>query len=482
MGNSTYFNFSTIICCLLFTILLSFIYFSKKNMNNIDNKVYKQLLLWNYIELFSTLLGQIMIFRDNPSGFIFALKLYFSSTCCWLLCLLLYTIIVTNEERKNIYDFFNSKKPLFLFFAFVIVIYTLEILLPIDDYKLVNGELSEMYGYSVYLYYGFITFSLIGALISTFLNRKKVKSKRLLPFYLTFIFCVITLIFYIMVPQYIVLQLFFTLVIYLMFFTIENPDLKLVNELTLAKNEAEKAANAKSDFLSSMSHELRTPLNAIIGLTQLIDEEDSINEIKKDNRDVRIASEKLLELVESILSINTIDSNNVEVVNEEYSIRELIDNVNTIAKSRIGSKEIDYKVSISNDVPDCLYGDRLKIRTIILNLVSNAIKYTDSGCVQLDIDCFINRDKCNLRITVSDTGCGISDDELNHIFEKFYRSVEKRDSAISGTGLGLSITKSLIDLMDGKIIVDSNLNNGSTFTVTLNQGIVNKEVENTEIL
>ena len=229
-----------------------------------------------------------------------------------------------------------------------------------------------------------------------------------------------------------------------------------------------------------MSHELRTPLNAIVGLSQVVINTTSESETRRDVQEILNSSNNLLELVDGILDINQIDSNNLEINNSNYKMNDLINDIIKMTDRRIENKNISFKANVSPDIPEILYGDKGKIKTIILNLLTNAFKYTNEGFVELDVNCFNIKDKCNLRITVSDTGIGIVPEDIDKIFDKFYRSEENKDSNIDGTGLGLSITKSLVELLDGKITVNSNYGEGSTFTVTISQNIVSDN--NTEIL
>ena len=481
MGAFVYINLSTMICCFVFTIFLYFIYFTKNNMDNIENKIYKHLLIWNGLVLIPFLIYQLSILNEASTGvFNIINKVYSGTLATWLIIFTFYIIIVTNEHRKKWYSFFNKKSTFRWFYVFIIIFNIVMNLLPINDMVLENNEFQSVSGPAIVLFYTVIMVSIIVSLVTIIINKKNVVKKKIIPFYCLGPLILIAALVVVVIPQYAVIQLFITLTCYLMYHTIENPDAKLVSELTLAKTQAEKASQAKSDFLSSMSHELRTPLNAIVGLTQMLEMTDDWNEVREDAKDIKKSSTNLLELVDTILSVNSIDNGNVEIKNGNYNPYELFDHIVKVNENRIGNKEIQFKVDISNDLPNTLYGDKDKVKTIIDNLLSNAIKYTDAGYVELVVNCFVVKDKCNLRISVSDTGKGIKDEELEHLFDKFYRSQDNIDSDISGTGLGLSITKSLVDLFEGKINVNSTYGEGTTFFVTFSQGIVNNSVEPAE--
>ena len=228
-----------------------------------------------------------------------------------------------------------------------------------------------------------------------------------------------------------------------------------------------------------MSHEIRTPLNAIVGLSEIINKTDDIKEIHEDSKDVVNASYTLLEIVNSILDISKIEAGKMEIVKVNYNPKDEIKKLAKLLETRIGSKSLKLNVNIDKNLPSAFYGDLNKIKQIISNLLSNAIKYTDSGSVDLNVIAHNKNNICNLEITVKDTGRGIKEEQLSHLFTKFDRLEEDKNTSIEGTGLGLAITKSLVEMLGGTISVDSSYGVGSTFTVLvpeeISTAIINEE-------
>ncbi|MDE5538991.1 MAG: response regulator, partial [Bacilli bacterium] len=264
----------------------------------------------------------------------------------------------------------------------------------------------------------------------------------------------------------------------IMFFTIENPDLNHIKELNFAKDQAEKANKAKTEFLSSMSHEIRTPLNAIVGFSECMIEAKDLNETKGFAQDIVDASHNLLDIVNGILDISKIEANKMEVIPKEYNPREVFNSLSKLVKPRIGEKPIEFKTYMSPDLPGVLKGDMAKVKQVVLNLLTNAAKYTNKGEIIFNVNC-VNRtdtNTCLLYISVKDTGRGIKKEDMEKLFQKFERLDEDKNTTVEGTGLGLAITKSLTEMMGGRINVFSKYGEGSTFRVYLEQDIISMDI------
>ena len=210
----------------------------------------------------------------------------------------------------------------------------------------------------------------------------------------------------------------------------------------------------------------------------LLDEENLSEDGREAVKDLNTASNSLLEIGTGILNISQIESGKIDLIEKEYSPVETFDELYNLLKGRIGNKSIDFTTNYADDLPKKLYGDKAKIKEIVTNLLTNAIKYTDEGKINLAVKCINNKDTCKLIISVSDTGRGIRKEVMDKLFEKFTRDTDVTDSTIDGVGLGLAITKSLVEIIGGTITVNSVVGKGSVFTVVFLQKIVDDGVEN----
>lgn len=267
--------------------------------------------------------------------------------------------------------------------------------------------------------------------------------------------------------------LFVILIIYL--FTAEEKA-EESDQLRIAKQEADQANRAKSDFLANMSHEIRTPINTVLGMDEMILRETDNPAILEYAHNIQNSGTALLSLINDILDFSKIEAGKLELVPIEYETADMISDLVNMVKERARQKGLEFHVDVDETIPCRLYGDENRLKQCILNMLTNAVKYTHEGSVTLSITSQIiwSQETC-LKIHVKDTGIGIRQEEIPKLFAPFERIDEKRNRNIEGTGLGMNITMRLLSLMDSQLEVESEYGKGSDFSFTVLQNIVNMD-------
>lgn len=455
---------------LIYTFLLSIVFFSKERINKKENNIYSYLLI-ETVALLS--FGIILYFMMKSSSYTMKMimnKLYLFFNLLWTYLFTLYILSTLYSEKL-----FNSKSStirniLIGFFQFILIM-VLPLNFTIND----NGAMFA-YGISTIVTY-FLSFIYVIILIYVLLSKIKfAKQSKYIPLYLFFVLGTFCTIIQAINPALFLVVPLEALLTAVMYFTIENPDAKMIEQLNKARDEAVKANQAKTDFLSSMSHEIRTPLNAICGFSNSLLESDGVStEAKGDVKNIIMASDTLLELVNGILDISKIEANKLEIIDSVYSFKKMYEELILLTKARIGEKPIEFKHSYDESIPEFLYGDGIRVKQVIINLLTNSAKYTKDGYIDFRINSIQKNNIIRLIISVEDSGIGIKKESIDKLFTKFERLGVEKQTTTEGTGLGLAITKKLVEMMGGKIVVQSIYGKGSIFTISLDQRMLTNE-------
>ena len=451
----------------LLSFVLLVIYFSKKRVHLFENSIY---ILMIFSILMDSALVSLLFYNYytnyNVSLVSLLNKLDYVFLIIWSSSLMLYIFVITYKERKRFKRLLKkvSTSVIVLDIIMFVVVFNSKIDLIIKDsiHQTAQGE-------AVILSIIFCLFYILVSLLIVLFNLKKINIKHL-PVFVIIFTAILIAIFFSVNPYLIIISIGLTIDNFIMYFTIENPDIKLINELELAKDNLENANLVKSEFLRSMSHEIRTPMNQIIGCASVIEMEDNLSEESKDVlNDLVNSTNSLLDVCNGIINVSQIESGNVDILISGYNPKEVIEDIINLNKKRLTNKDVEI-VSNYSELPDVVYGDKDKVKQIVSNLLSNAIKYTDKGKIEVSVSSSVKKDKCDIEIVVKDTGKGISEENIDLIFNKFGK-LEKNSDTL-GLGLGLFITKNLVNILGGNISVTSELGKGSEFKVFLHESLV----------
>lgn len=458
---------------LIYVVILSVVYFLKRKYNFLESKVYKSLLVSTIVAILLDICS-IYVLKCGLYSKIIVLavsKLYFISLFVWLIIFIFYVLLNKTDVKYD--NFGDLIKQSALCKGWILISFILLILLLVSDIGYTSEPIAY-FGNSVVVVYALGILGSLFLLVMLLINSKKVSSYKNWAILFSIIILVITFFVQMNYSGILILGSGVALITMLIYFTIENPDIKYIEELNVLKETAEEANKAKTNFLASMSHEIRTPMNAIIGLSQSIMANDDIpKSISEDIKNINKAGDTLLEIVNNILDITKIEEGKTTLNNKPYNLADVVAELNNIVNISLGEKPIKYSVTTIGNIPALLMGDEVKVYQILMNLLSNAVKYTQKGTIRLVIESKTFGGKANLTFKVIDTGMGIKKAYHDKIFQKFER-LDQEQKTIQGTGLGLSITKKLLDMMGGKISFESVYQKGTTFTVELEQAIVDK--------
>ena len=448
-------------CCFLFLIILASFYFSKQRVNSLDNKFFSRLIVINIIGIFIDIAGYFS-FRELGTDSIINImisKVYLFYYLTYTFGFMLYVISIAH---KGIGKYL---KIIVLLYALVGAIM---MMLPVSLYF--DNNVGYSYGPSVNFAYVLILgfgFVMLGSL---FKNMRKVPVKKYIPLY-TFIF--MTIVSFIIQknnPEVTILLLSNSLVTFLIYFTIENPDVKVINELNRNKDILEKNNEDRSNFLFKMTQEVRKPVSNIENLANMIDTEKEYVKLEDIVSAIKSNTRQISYIVNDVLDVSDVDVRKIKIENNKYDARRLFDEINLFIKDKV-DVNVTYNSSISSELPKYLNGDNIKIKQAIMSILINSAENTKRGFIDLNVSVMVKYDMCRLIITVEDSGCGMNIWKINDILTLDKPLDETDEKRLENMDVDLNITKKIINIIGGSMMIKSEVDKGSEFIVVIDQKI-----------
>lgn len=466
-----------------YLFLLIGVFSKKQKEKTLENSVYKVFLIITFIMLLlDGISNYLLFFPQYEKITLILLKAFIVSTIIWCTWFIIYVTSLKKDGVKTIKELLENNAYYYVLFVITIILCAVCIYLKSDVF--VDSEKFISYQFGQDLYFSYIVNIIYIGLLGIYLisKRKDIEFNKKIAIF-TFIFLgLIAIVLQWVFKDLSIVSSIMAFVMSLIYFTMENPDLKIITELEKDKEEANEASKAKTDFLSNMSHDIRTPMNAIIGFSESLLTEDLPQGQKNEVQSIYDAASTLLEIINNILDVSRIESGKEEKKEKTYEVRKIIMQLSSVITAKVDQNKVSFNININKDVPKFLIGDELKIYQILMNLLSNAVKYTDEGHIDFNITSENVGDMATLKFVVADTGIGIKESDYDKLFIKFSRIHNQENyKSIEGTGLGLVITKKLVELLGGTIEFTSKYKEGTTFIVTLPQKIDYSAIENAEV-
>lgn len=450
----------------IYIVLVTMMYFNKKRISTYENKIYGHLLLVSVLQIIMGLLGFITIYY-YPNALLIKRIInvaYLFSLICWALIFTLYVISISFNNKQN-------KKIDFIIFAIFLIVFLIISALPMGYYNINNFVYTS--GSAVSFTYFMSFLCILTIIFCVIKNRKNLLSKKYIPVASFFLIGIVALIFQINNPKLFLISPMEMIVTIIMYFTIENPDVKMLTEVYRAKEISDNANEEKTMFLFNVTKEIKTVTNSINSHTDTILEETSnknINVAVVNDNAMEIKSDiaQFNTMTNELLDISSIDAANIKVYNTKYNIKLILKQIITTYKDKCNN--IEFRSNIASDLPEYMYGDSINLKKILISLLDNAIKYTNNGYVELNVSCVKKQDICRLIISIEDSGIGIKSEELDKVFNKNKEELN-RDNLKNN----LYTIKKILTIMGGAIITNSTYGKGTTMKVILDQKIVPDE-------
>ena len=460
---------------LIYIILLIIIYFTKKHLSSIENTIFSILIVINCIGLILDIASIFTIINMDslPLINVIITNLYLIYLLTWISLLTLYIYTISFKDNGNNKSF-NNKFKIVLKFEIIMYIISVIIVFALPLYYFYQDNIIYSYGPSSIFLYVISSLYILSWIYCMIKNFKNIKNKKYLPMFAYMTIGIVVIIIQGSNPSVLLMTSMESFIVFLMYFTIENPDLQMLKEFHKARELAEESNKEKTEFLFNISNQIKTPINKIIETSEKALNENDVIEIKNDVRTIKGNSNNLLNLVNNVLDISDEEIRQIEIRGNKYNIKRLFETINKKYEKNI---KVEYRFKYDNSIPEYLYGDSMRIKQIMNILLENAIEYTNVGYIETSVNSIIKSNICRLVITVEDSGKGMDTEEIKHLFDKEKIYEDEVLKEIDDTKNNLSMLKAIVNLMNGNVLVESNIGVGSKFTVIIDQKVLEEKTK-----
>ena len=458
-----------------FMIILIIIYFSKSMFNDIRTKLYKLMIVDAALYIATELIPMFSLKYGNSKFLVeFSWRIHWVFGIAFLWLFFDYCIVMIKKPQiNNVFKLFTSELVYTISSAlFVLFELAYFFLLKYDGLNL--NDMNYLPGRTAIYVIIFTLLTIAIILFFLFKNKDNTTSQEKRAVIIVILIFIGSVICQLMMKDISIIPFGFCLFMYSLYFNYENPDLAIISEISNAQGDIEKSNQTKTDFLSNMTYEIKVPMNLISSLCDELVNMSVFDEklVRDDIEQIQTSGNNLLDIINNILDVSKIESGKDALQEREYPINDMLVNIINIAKSKIGAKPIKLAVNIDQNISSVLYGDSAKLYQALINIMGNAVKYTEVGRITFTVTSTKSSGIEHLQFKISDTGTGIKEEDQDKLFSKFTRLDNAVENEIEGSGLGLVITKQYIESMGGKIWYETQYRVGTTFYIDVSQKIV----------
>ena len=461
----------------VFCILLMIIYFPKKKVQSLENKIYGIIIVVNFISCLADIYSFILVSRGvesyNPV-YLLTLKTIFSCLLGWIYFFTVYILIVTIRDKVKEESLKMLIKDSILFFLLIVAVDVF--FLPITVTKSEAGLLLPT-GAAVSLIYGFVAICVVVMFVIFFKNIRHLANKKFIPLYLLIVMFGVIVLVQNLFPDLIIIDPAFVFITFVMYFTIENPDVKMIDELNKNRILINQTMEDKSNFLFLASSQLKRPIDEIVELADSSINLKNVDALQENFKEISNKSHNLAILVNNVMDISSLSNVNIKVIDEKYNLKNLLTKIKLLEEKKV-SENIEFRFNISDNIPEYLMGDSKLLEQILISALENSIKYTKKGFIELRLNTIVKYDMARLIFTVEDSGLGMTTSKVNELLIVDSELNQEELKRLETNNVNMNTIKKLVSKLGGYFTIKSEVNKGTEIKFVIDQRIVGNSMVN----